>query len=138
MTKATAKTSPCSPAEARVRVDHAEKFLEVADLVAGEQNIEASGSVAASLAILAGIAASDAACCKALGVRSRSQNHHDAEGLLAQVEPGGKQASNDLRRLLNLKDTAQYGLVYVSRTRLRSALKQARSLVEFGAGIVAR
>jgi hypothetical protein len=44
-------------------------------------------AVAASVAILAGIAAADAACCQALGRRSRSDNHHDAEILLAETPP---------------------------------------------------
>lgn len=64
------------------------------------------GSVAASLAVLAGIAASDAACCRSLGERSRSENHRDAEALMAEIIPNGKRAAKQLRALLNLKDAA--------------------------------
>jgi hypothetical protein len=117
-------------AQARVRLAHAEKFLEVAELVAAE-DFEESHSVSAALAVLAGIAAVDASTCTAIGRRSRSQNHHDAEALVAQVEPGGAEAAKRLRRLLDLKDTAHYGLIHVSKQRLVSALHQARGLVDF-------
>jgi len=50
----------------------------VAELVAGEHEIPESRSVAAALAVLAGIAASDAACCAALGRRSRGDDHRQA------------------------------------------------------------
>jgi hypothetical protein len=54
----------------------AREFLEVAELIVDEKDQDASfvyASSAASLAVLAGIAASDAACCKALQERSRSR-----------------------------------------------------------------
>lgn len=79
-------------------------------------------------------AASDAVCCARLGRRSRSQDHHDAERLLAEIVPGGRAAAKDLRRLLDLKDAAQYGVMHVSATELRSALRRARSLVGFATG----
>jgi hypothetical protein len=136
MTRAAGRTQTCGVADARTRLAQARRFLEVAELVADE-GIEASHSVAAALAVLAGIAAADAACCAALRRRSRSQNHHDAEQLVGQIEPGGRAAVSSLRRLLDLKDTAQYGLIPVSRQRLTAALRQARSLVDF-AGNVSR
>lgn len=136
MTRAAGRTQTCGASDARIRLAQARKFLEVAEPVSDE-DIEASHSVAAALAVLAGIAAADAACCAALGRRSRSQNHHDAEQIVGQIEPGGRTAVTNLRRLLDLKDTAQYGLVPVSRQRLTAALRQARSLVDF-AGNVAR
>jgi len=86
--------------------------------------------VAASLAVLCGIAAADAASCARIGRRSRSQEH-DAGELVATIEPGGRDAANKLRRLLDLKDEAQYGIIYVGRTEIRSALRQAKSLVAF-------
>ena len=78
------------------------------------------GSVAASVAVLAGIAAADAACCQELGRRSRSGNHHDAEGLLEQVRPAGKQAANQLRQLIDLKDAAHYGFIEVTTAQLKA------------------
>jgi hypothetical protein len=81
--------------------------------------------------VLAGIAASDAACCAALGRRSRSSNHHDAERLLREIAPGGPDAANRLRRLLDLKDNAQYGFLHVAGQDLQSVLRQGRVLTEF-------
>lgn len=95
-------------------------------------------SVAAALAVLAGIAACDAACCAALGTRARGQDHHEAETLVKQVEPGGPAAATALRRLLDQKDTAHYGLVHVSGQSLKAALRQAQALVGFAATVVGR
>lgn len=88
-------------------------------------------SPSASLAVLAGIAAADAACCHALGRRSRGQDHRAAAELIEQVEPGGMDAAKALNRLLDVKDEAQYGLYDVAGQNLKSALRQARSLLRF-------
>lgn len=88
-------------------------------------------SPAAALAVLAGIAASDAACCMALGRRYRGQDHRGAAALLERVTPGGRQAANSLGRLVDLKDEAHYGLFDVASKDLKSALRQASSLVQF-------
>jgi hypothetical protein len=95
-------------------------------------------SAAAALAVLAGISASDAACCKALGVRSRGQDHHDAEALLEQIDPGGKNAANALRRLVTLKDEAHYGSSGMSKRSAVPAFTQAEKLVAFGREVLAR
>lgn len=102
------------------------------------ETIPESGNVSAALAVLAGIAASDAACCAALGRRSRGQDHKQAVTLLATVSPGGPEASRSLDRLLDLKDTAHYGVIYVSTAELKTALRQAGSLVTFAKGVVRR
>ncbi len=125
------RTQGCSEAEAATRLRHARKFIEVAELVAGEGNEIEYASQAAALAVLAGIAASDAACCKALGRRSRGQDHRAATELVAQVMPGGTQAARSLNRLLSLKDKAHYGLFDVAGADLKSALRQANDLVMF-------
>ena len=66
--RATPRTATCTKADAGVRLDQARKFEEVAELVQTEADVLSSAAnVAASLAVLAGIAASDAACCAALG-----------------------------------------------------------------------
>jgi len=133
-----ARTQTCSEQDARTRLRHARQFLEVAVLVAGEgADIEYS-SQAATLAVLAGIAASDAACCKALGRRSRGQDHRQAATLVEQIKPGGKAAANSLRRLLNLKDEAHYGLFDVSGQDLKTALRQAEDMVTFAEKVLNR
>ena len=80
------RTRPCNAAQAKQRMERAREFLDVAELVVDEKDKDASfvyASSAAALAVLGGIAASDAACCAALGKRSRSEDHRDAEQLLA-------------------------------------------------------
>jgi hypothetical protein len=86
-------------------------------------------SVAASLAVLAGIAAADAACCAALGRRPRGQNHDEAAALVRTITPSGEAMARDLDRLLALKDDAQYGVLIVSSERARSSVGWARRLV---------
>jgi hypothetical protein len=115
----------------------AEKFLEVARLVDDEGD-PALGSVVASLAILAGIAAADAACCSALGRRSRGDDHHDAEGLLRDVMPGGQEAAIALRRLIERKDKAQYGMVHPSADDVKVAVRQAVRLLAFAQSVLTR
>jgi hypothetical protein len=124
-------TQPCSDADARVRLKHAQRFTEVALIVADEGSDIEYSSVAASLCVLAGIAASDAACCRALGLRARGRDHREAVSLVERIDPGGDEAANALKRLLGLKDEAHYGLIDVSGTDLRAALRQAGSLVAF-------
>jgi len=122
-------------------MNRAREFLEVAELVVDEKDEDASpvyASSAAALAVLAGIAASDAACCKTLQERSRSDNHRDAEQLLAQITPGGKKAAGDLRELLNLKDKAQYGFLQMSVPEVRKVMRRAEKLVAFAGEVLNR
>lgn len=108
----------------------------MADLVLGERvdaleeedEINLSG-VSAALAVLAGIAAADAATCFRLGKRSRGQDHKGAIILLRSVVPGGEDLAKDLVRLLDLKDTAHYGVLGVSDVAARKAVEWARRLV---------
>lgn len=132
------RTQACSRDHAQNRLGHARKFLEVAEMTAGETGDVEYASAAATLAVLAGIAASDAACCAALGRRSRGQDHQQATKLVGQVEPGGPQAANALRRLLSLKDEAQYGFFDVGGQDLQAAIRQATTLVDFAAAAVRR
>jgi len=109
------RTQACGGPQARQRLGHARSFLEVAELTAdvNDSSLE-YGSVAASVAILAGIAAADAACCQELGRRSRSDDHHGAEALLEAITPGGKRAASQLRQLIDVKDAAHYGFLSVT------------------------
>jgi hypothetical protein len=139
MARASARTQACGPAEARRRLDHARSFLEVAELTADVNDLSLEyASVAASIAILAGIAAADAACCQELGRRSRSENHHDAEMLLATITPDGNRAASQLRQLIEIKDTAHYGFITVTAATLKRSLRQARHLLEFAEEVLRR
>ena len=131
------RTQVCGTREAQAKLRRAEQFMEVATLVKDEPDPDWA-SAAAALAVLAGISASDAACCKALGRRSRGEDHHDAEALLEQIEPGGKNAANAMRRLINFKDEAHYGFYNVATQDLKSAFTQADRLIRFAQGVLAR
>jgi hypothetical protein len=133
------RTAECGRSEGTIRLEQARKFYEVAELVESEvPTLASSSSVAASLAVLAGIAACDAACCVAMGRRSRGQDHKVAVDLVRQVEPGGTDAARKLDRLLDLKDTAHYGVMYVSGADLKTAMRNAKGLVDFASGVLRR
>lgn len=131
------RTQPCDRAHARIRLDNAEKSLEVAELAAAEREIPASRSVAAALAVLSGIASADAACCTALARRSRGDDHRQAAALLREIVDG-EAAAKALVDLINLKDTAQYGLIPITARELTTAVRRARTLLEFARNVLAR
>jgi len=112
--------------------------LEVAELVAVEHEIPASRSVSAALAVLSGIASADAACCAALGRRSRGEDHREAAALLRQIVPDGDRAAKALIELLNLKDTAQYGLIPITPSQLTTTLRRTRTLLDFAGEVLRR
>jgi len=111
--------------EARSRRQIAQKYLEVADVVAVEDG--AAINVAVGLAVLAGIAAGDAICIAAIGERYSGSDHSAAAGLLSRVDAAlGKQ----LRRIVDLKPGSHYG-DRLLRTQDRTiALRAAALLVD--------
>jgi hypothetical protein len=125
-----ARPAPCGASEARSRLRTAEAFLETADRVLTESNRQEFSNVAAGLAVLAGIAASDAICCVRLGGRHRGDDHRGAAELLEQATPDGKKLATSLIRLLGVKDTAHYGATLVDSRTAGSATRWARRLVE--------
>ena len=64
--------------------------------------------------------------------------HRAAEVLVAEVLPNGREAAGQLRRLLNVKDAAQYGFIHVSGSELRGVLRQAHALVDFAQRVLSR
>jgi hypothetical protein len=86
----------------------ARAYLETAELVANERR-QGFSNVTAGLAVLAGIAASDAICCVRLGRYHRGDDHRRATELLETATPDGRDLAVRLERLLGLKDTAHYG-----------------------------
>src|SRR5215475_6506606 len=107
------RTASCSVADAQSRLRTARAYLEVAGLVLDERERNEYLNVAAGLAVLAGIAASDAICCARLRSVHRGKNHRDAADLLRQATPDGPELARTLLRLLDLKDEAHYGLMIV-------------------------
>jgi hypothetical protein len=98
----------------------------------------ACAGVATSVVVLAGIAAADAAFCIAAGRRSDQKNIGERIDVLTQVEPGRRQAAKSLARLLDLKDTARYGVSHVSARDLRAALRASTALTKFATEIARR
>ena len=131
------RSRPCNTADARKRLGDAEKYLEVAELVATEDSLE-SHNVATGLAVLAGIAAADAACCKTLGESSRGPDHQDAATFLHRIAPGGDTAAKNFERLVGLKDKAHYSFLNVSGQDRTSAIRRAVKLVDFAREVLQR
>jgi hypothetical protein len=86
--------------------------------------------VAAGVAVLAGIAASDAICARRLKVIHRGDDHRAASELLAQSTPDGKQLARMFRNLIDIKNQAHYGLTVVEPAKAKRAVGWARKLVE--------
>jgi hypothetical protein len=113
--------------EARQRLRYATAYLEIAELVLGDDRAEMPG-VAAGLAVLAGIAASDAICARRLGEIHRGESHREAGRLLRDATPDGKALAGTLLKLLDIKDEAHYGLIIVPVRKAKDAVRWARVL----------
>jgi hypothetical protein len=90
---------------------------------------EGFSNVTAGLAILAGIAASDAICCVRLGRYHRGDDHWAATELLQTATSDGRDLATRLDRLLGLNDTAHYGATLVAHSNANLAMRWARQLV---------
>lgn len=114
---------------ARMRKAHA--FLAGAELALDadeDEQLDLPG-VAAALAVLAAIAATDAACCVSLGERARGQGHHEALAMLGTVRPHGVAMARDLTRLLDKKDSAHYGVIATTAAEAESMVGWTRRLL---------
>lgn len=109
---------------ARGRPKVAEKYLEVAELVATDDG--AAVNVAVGLAALAGIAAGDAICIAATGERYSGKDHAAAAELLERVD---RNLGRKLRTLAALKPASHYGDTLLSVSDRTKALRAARALV---------
>ncbi len=130
------RTTDCTPAQGRSRLAQAEAFIQAADLVLSDETNTATPGVAAALAVLAGIAASDAACCAKLRKRPRGQDHNEAVRLLGTVIPHGGDMAKDLARLLAAKDESHYGVTLVDRAKARRLLGYARRITELAGQVL--
>jgi len=106
----------------------ASAYLETAELVVNERR-QGFSNVTAGLAVLAGIAASDAICCVRLSRYYRGDDHRRATELLQTATPDGRELAVRLERLLGLKDTAYYGATLVTPANANLAVRWARQLV---------
>lgn len=120
----------CTSATRRGRMRKAEQFLLAAEIIAevlDQQDDPDVSDAYVTLCVHAGIAASDVACCKRLGVHSKGQDHAAAIGLLGQVD---RKASQQLGVLLDMKEKSGYSARPVSGTDCKKAGRAATSLVE--------
>ncbi len=125
MTPKKLPTRTADRAQGRARLAVAQKYLQVAELVADEDG--AAINVCVGLAVLAGIAAGDALCIAGTSTRYSGKDHDAAADLLAGVDPAlGKR----LRQLVELKTGSHYGESLLGSSERRAALRAASTLVE--------
>lgn len=127
---ARSRTAACDAAEGRTRFRTAQAYLNVAASVLDERDRDEYLNVAAGLAVLAGIAASDAICCIRLGCRHRGDDHRGAADLLRTATPDGGELAKTLLKLLDLKDAAHYGVLVVASRKARDAVRWSGRLVD--------
>jgi predicted transposase YbfD/YdcC len=121
----------CSDAMMRGRLAKAQQFLEAAQTVRDLADDESEvGDAFATLCVHAGIAASDAICCSALGKHAKGDNHAEAAQLLESVRPDGKELANSLRTLLGIKTKAGYSAQAVNATERKRAIRAAEKLAQ--------
>lgn len=114
---------------AGARLGDARAFLQQAEISRELVEGDRRHTTAASSAILAGVAAADAACAYALGYVS-SGAHDQAPKILARID-GSTKARGDLSRLLILKTSAQYAGQSLTERRSADAIARATRLIEF-------
>jgi hypothetical protein len=131
------RTAKCTLKDASKRLKSARAYLEVAELIL-EDDREEFASVAAGNAVLAGIAAADALCCKGLGERARDRDHRKAAELVKNSSARGARHKSLLLRLLDLKDEAHYGFLDVSPGSAQRAVNSARELVDGAIELIQR
>jgi hypothetical protein len=120
------RSRPGSRGDARARRIIAARYLEVADLAATEEGPGAN-NVVVGIAVLAGIAASDAICLSATGSRYAGEDHAEAARVLGRVD---KSLGNELSKLVRLKPGAHYSSTFISDSDRVRAMRAARKLVE--------
>lgn len=128
--RAKGRVTDCTPEQARTRRGQARAFLDVAELVLEEPSTQHESHVAAALAVLAAIAATDAICGLRLGRYSRGQDHDLAVDLLETVEVGDPTLPAKLRRVLSSKDAVHYSPRLVAKTDALALIRSAAALVE--------
>lgn len=121
----------CDAKTATGRLRKAVQFLEAAETIRDFADDEAEiGDAFVTLCVHAGIAASDAICCEALGHYVQGDDHNQSIAELSKVRPGGNALGNDLRALLQMKSRAEYGALPVSSEQRKRAWRRAANLVE--------
>ena len=123
------KTRPVDRVHAQARLDDARAFLQQTEISLQFVDGPRRNATAVSSAVLAGIAACDAACALALGIVSAGA-HDQALRLLTRVS-GSTKAVGDLSKLVAIKAAAQYTGKSIAERQATDAIKRAQRLIAF-------
>ena len=119
--------------EVRAYLRKAQEYLAAASDCLAAGRLDA----ATSAAIHAGINAADAICGARSGVRSSSPNHARTIDLLESAGPDGVDGARQLRKLLPLKNLAEYDYAATTRQRATTALRAALAIVDIARRVAA-
>jgi len=122
-------TRDVEKAYGRTRLRAAHAFLEQAEATQESSTDDYQRAAAASSAILAAIAAVDAACALRLGQVWKGE-HTQAHTLLLTIKNSEK-AATALQRVVSRKSEIQYMAEAVSEAKLLAAIRQAETVVGF-------
>jgi hypothetical protein len=122
------RVQPCTATTIEGRLARAIEFFDSAEDERHEHPERANAWV--THYILAGIAAADVICCRALGQHSQGDNHVQAVAMLRSVQPDGPELSVALGILLGMRTKAGYGEQAVSADDRTRAPRCARQLVD--------
>ena len=126
------QTRPVSGADARVYVDKARKFLRAA-----EDSLELGNRVAAAgNAVHAGIGAADAITAARAAVVWKGEHSQSPAHLEKVGGDEGRKAAPHLRRLLPLKNRAEYDPEPISATEAKAAVTAAVRMVRIAELVV--
>ena len=127
------RTGDCDAGFRAGRLDKARQFPAAAnDVLALADEAQDVGDAFVTLAVHAGIAASDVICCARLGQYSRSERHDDAIALLRQADAN---SAKSLSVLLRLKTVAGYSHTPVSANDRRRAERAMTTLLEIAGSV---
>lgn len=111
------------------RLEQAKAFAELAELDPFASD-GPTRSAAVSNAVLAGIAAADAICCRRLGRHAAGNDHQQALDLLDQAGELGMSARKQLATLLSAKNKAQYEQVDPTVTEAKRVMRAMHRILE--------
>jgi hypothetical protein len=122
------RTSGCDPAVLAGRLAKARQFAAAAnDVLALAEEAQEVADAFVTLAVHAGIAASDVICCVRLGRYARSERHDGAISLLGSAH---EDAAKSLSVLLRMKTVAGYSYRPVSTSDRLRAERAMNTLLE--------
>ena len=129
MTRGVPRRRPCDGTDAVSRLREAESYAAHAE-VDPLSEVPEDHSTAVSNAVLAGVAAAGAICCKVLREHSAGPDHKHAVEMLKEVPVVGQDAARYLQTLVGLKPKAMYGVSkHPTVSETKRAIRAMRSLI---------